>query len=319
MAITATITPEESGSFLHLEDKFSDCIFPAKVRLPMGWALMIANGSWLRAITPRKHIITTPIKRPNKGDLLHEIKLALGIASYWYHDTLSVAYMLLNYLAAQSGKDICFITATFDDDTNAELHELDDDNSKKDTMLERISQWLRPLNKKGMMNDAIIVLEECPNSSLTIKGQQFKRLHVHILTVLSESEQVEVKETLFRGRLHKHTGVDLRTTWVSKWPYSVLEEIEEDQFGPIPQEAVEPNAEHWLNTYVKDVDYFGKKVKMVHRVLPTCMRAADYLSKSLGTPIGNKGRNYALKGLKGRAELQVQLAERYAAVKREYA
>ncbi|RIZ56022.1 hypothetical protein AK966_05495 [Vibrio sp. PID23_8] len=186
---------------------------------------------------------------------------------------------------------------------------------------------MRVLDKKGINKDAISVLEECSNSSLVINGETFKRLHVHILMVLSESEQEAVKKTLFRRRLHKHTYVDVATTWVSKWPYSdsdsdsdlVSVQIDEEQFGPIPQDKVDPNAEYWLNTYVKEVEYFGKKVKMIHRVLPVCMRAADYLSKSLGTPIGKKGRNYAFRGLEEREALQIELAKQHASVKREYA
>lgn len=316
----ATITPEERGSFLHFEDEFSESTVHPEVRPPLSFVLAEYNGFWYRASTPRRPNIYTPIRRPNKGDLLHEIPRTFGSKSYFYHDTLAVAYLLLKSLTNASDKEICLVTATFNDDTNIKLRGLDDDHSNDTTMVQRVVEWLRVLDKKGIMKDAIVVLEECSDSFLTINGQQFKRLHVHILTALSESEQVEVKKTLFRRRLHKHTGVDVKTTWVSKWPYTVSEEIEEDQFGSIPQGAVDPNAEHWLNTYVKDVKSpNGKVVKMVHRVLPVCMRAADYLSKSIGTPIGNKGRNYAFRELKGREELQIKLAKQYAAVKREYA
>ncbi|MBR9873577.1 MAG: hypothetical protein GYB23_04820 [Vibrionaceae bacterium] len=314
----ATITPEERGSFLHFEDEFSESTVHPEVRPPLSFVLAEYNGFWYRASTPRRPDIYTAIRKPNKGDLLHEIPRIFGSASYYHHDKLSTAFRILKSQANASHKEICLITATFNDDTNIKLRKLDADESNT-SMAQRVTEWLRVLDKKGINKDAIVVLEECSDSSLVINGEEIKRLHVHILMVLSESEQIEIKKTLFRRRLHTHTYVDVKTTWKSKWKYSDSEEIEEDQYGSIPQGEVDPNAEHWLNTYVKEVEYFGKKVKMVHRVLPVCMRAADYLSKSIGTPIGSKGRNYAFRELKGREELQIELAKQYAAVKREYA
>ncbi|RIZ56021.1 hypothetical protein AK966_05490 [Vibrio sp. PID23_8] len=78
-----------------------------------------------------KNLIYTAIRKPNKGELLHEIPDVFGSASYYHHDKLSVAFRLLAEQANALRKKICLITATFNDETNIKLRQLDADDSKK--------------------------------------------------------------------------------------------------------------------------------------------------------------------------------------------
>nr|WP_319553729.1 hypothetical protein [uncultured Vibrio sp.] len=303
---------DSQGHFGHFDVKEPLSQEAFEPRLLKVLRLMETNGSDLRsiisAISTNKPFIMSPLTHPKKGKAQHKIAKESGESAYFHNDIFSMAYILLNKSAIQSNKDVCFITATFDDETNRKLRTLNASPNAKETMIRKVQRWLRAF---PYIKDAIFVLEECHNGKKVVVGKQsFNRLHVHLLTVLSKDEQAQAKKELFRKKIV--CGVTLKTSWTAKRPHTELDEIEEEQFGPIPRGAIDPNAAHWLNTYVA----YEKGEKKVCIVLPGCLRAADYMTKSLDCPIG-QGSNFATIGLKGRRQLQEELSKKGTAILKE--
>ncbi len=103
----------------------------------------------------------------------------------------------------------------------------------------------------------------------------------------------------------------IQDTWTNKRPYTVLDAIEEDQFGDIPTDAPDPANNHWLNTYKTaeapaPTDKNKEPVQWVHTRYPVCLRGADYITKGLNNQIGD-GRNFTLIGLKNAPKRRLEL------------
>lgn len=296
------------GHFGHFE--FDDPLLQEarESRLLKVWRLMETNGSALRTISADRPLIMTPLTPPKKGQNQHKVDKFFGNRPYYYNDTFGTAYYSMKEDSIPLYQEMCFITATFNDETNRKLRELDAEPNSKETMIRKVQRWLRAY---PYIKDAIFVIEECHKGEKVIVGDQsFKRLHVHLLTALTKDEQAQAKEKLFRKKIDRR--VTLKTTWTSKRQYTELDELEEDQFGPIPEGDIDPKAEHWLNTYVAYEN--GKKLICIEQ--SGCLRAADYMSKSLGRQIG-RGRNFGFIGLKGRDQLQKELSEKGMAILKE--
>ncbi|MGF1773849.1 hypothetical protein L4C42_16245 [Vibrio wakamikoensis] len=176
-----------------------------------------------------------------------------------------------------------------------------DSDKSKETMIRCAARWLRAYE---YISGAIVVLEECSESVLP--DMQTRRLHLHIFTVLNSNEQELARREFLLG---KRTRIQLQTTWTDRRPYTSDDEWEEEEFGTMPKDKVDEGAEHWLNTYTREVvnKTTGKVSKEVCRVLPVCSRAVDYMTKNLERPIG-RGKNYTILGLEGHRERRKELA-----------
>ncbi len=269
--------------------------------------LMETNGSNLRSITLHRPNIGTPLKDPKRSNHQQKINNVFGIYPYFTNDDLTTSYMSLYKLAVQSQRDICFITAIFNDEANHILRKRDDDPNAK-TMATTTARWMRPF---PYIKDAVLVLEECSKADkVSIGERSFKRLHVHILTVLNKDEQAQVKKELLRGKIIR--GANVKTTWLEKRPYTEWDEVDEETLGAIPLKGEALGTENWGSTYVTTEN--GQK--LVCRELPLCLRAADYMSKALHRNIG-RGRNYALLGLHGKRQLHEELYKKGTAILKE--
>jgi hypothetical protein len=262
-------------------------------RLAKGLRMMELNGSTYRTITSNKPNIHTPLTPPKKGNNQHKINNVFGKKAYQYNDGLTSAYIVLQEKAAVQRKDIFFITVTLDDKTNLKLRK-DDADGSKETMIRTVSRWFRSYD---YITDAIVVIEECMDSPVVHEDGVHRRLHLHIVTMLNHNGRAVAQRGLLRDKCMQ---LKVQDYWTNKRPYTDDDEWEEEEFGNIPVDAVDPDAEHWLNTHVKEKvnKVTGEVTKRVHRQLPVCLRSVDYMSKTIPKPIG-RGKNYTLIGLEG--------------------
>lgn len=260
----------------------------------LGFALRLGqySGSSLRTNSLNRPYIKTPLTRRKDGSGQHEIAGVFDKKQYTYNDTLTAAYMELDKLANESRLEMCFITITLNDTTHRELKAID--AAGKQTMITAVRKWFRAY---PYIENAIIVMEECPNSRVETGDLVEPRLHLHIITALNNNNLGMAEQELFKDK-RVRGKVDL--TWQQCRLYTELDELEEEQFGSAPVGKSDPTDEHWLNRYVKN-DQFGNK--QVCAELPICLRAADYLSKDLNKPIG-RGENFTFIGLNGRKALR---------------
>lgn len=273
-------------------------------RLAKGLRMMGLNGSAYRTITSNRPNIHTPLTLPKKGSGQHKLKNVFGKKAYQYNDALTSAYIVLQEKAALQRKDIFFITPTLDDETNLKLREQDVDSSKE-TMIRTVSRWFRAYD---YITDAIVVMEECPDSVVAHENGVYRRLHLHIVTMLNDNERVMAERGFLRD---KSMQLKVQDYWTDERLYTDDDEWEEEEFGPIPVDAVDPEAEYWLNTYVKENinKNTGEVTKIVYRQLPVCLRGVDYMTKGIQKPIG-RGKNHTLIGLKGHRERREELSRR---------
>ena len=272
-----------------------------KPMLAKGLRMMELNGSEHRTITLTRPNIDTPLTLAKKSNGHHKIDGVFGSQSYQHNDALSAAYTVLKDKAAVQRKDIFFITVTLDDATNLKLRRQNSDTSKE-TMVRTISRWFRAFD---YITDAIVVLEECSKSVVEHENGVYRRLHLHIVTMLNDNERGKAQNGLFKD---KRSQIQIQNTWTDKRLYTYDDEWEEE-FGPIPVNAVDPDADYWLNTYVQEsVDTStGEVIKVVCREHPVCLRSVDYMSKTLQKPIG-RGQNHTFIGLKERSERRRELS-----------
>ena len=271
-------------------------------RLAKGLRMMELNGSEHRTITLTRPNIDTTLTSPKKSNGQHKIDSVFGSKSYQHNDSLTAAYVALKEKASVQRKEIVFITITLDDDTNRKLREQDGDVSKE-TMIRSVSRWFRAFD---YIADAIVVLEECSKSFVEHDNGVYRRLHLHIVTMLSDNEFGMARTGLLKD---KRSQIQIQNTWIDKRLYTSDDEWEEEEFGPIPVNAIDPNADYWLNTYVQEsVDAStGEVIKVVCREHPVCLRSVDYMSKTLQKPIG-RGQNHTFIGLKERSERRRELS-----------
>ncbi len=274
----------------------------AEPRLAKGLRMMGLNGAEFRTITSTRPNIDTPLTSAKKSVGQHKIDNVFGSKSYHYNDSLTAAYIVLCEKSALLKKSVFFITVTLNDDINLKLRRMNSDISKE-TMVRTASKWFRAFD---YITDAIVVMEECSKSVVEHEKGVYRRLHLHIVTMLNDNELGKVQNGLFKD---KRIQIQIQNTWTDKRLYSADDEWEEEEFGPIPVNAVDPDADYWLNTNVKEnVDKStGKVTKVVYREHPVCLRAVDYMSKTLQKPIG-RGQNHTFIGLKERSERRRELS-----------
>lgn len=273
-------------------------------RLAKGLRMLGLNGSEYRTITSTRPNISTPLTDPSRGSGQHKIERVFGMKSYQYNDALTSAYIILQEKASMQKKDTFFITVTLDNETTLKLRNLDADDTKE-TMIRTVSRWFRAYD---YIQDAIVVMEECSDSMVEHNNEVYRRLHLHIVTALNDNERNAAKRDLLKD---KRIQIQVQDTWIDKRPYTEEDEWEEEEFGPIPVDVVDPNAKHWLNTYVRTkVDKVtGEVTKEVCRQLPVCLRSVDYMSKHIQKAIG-RGKNYTLIGLEGHRARREELSRR---------
>ncbi len=275
-----------------------------EAKMAKGLAMMGLNGSEYRTITSSRPNIDTPLTAPKKSNGHHKIKRVFGKLPYHYNDALTAAYIVLQEKAAELHKHTYFITVTLDDETNWKLRALDAD-ADKETMIRSVSRWFRAY---PYITDAIVVLEECPKSVIEGRNETHRRLHLHFVTALNTNERRMAEVELFRD---KSVQVRIQDSWRDKRPYNSDDEWEEEDFGKMPVGDIDPEADYWLNTYVKEKtdEVTGEITKTVCRVLPVCLRGVDYMTKSMQVPLG-RGKNYTFIGLKERTKRREELARR---------
>ncbi|MFH4617710.1 hypothetical protein [Vibrio furnissii] len=279
-------------------------VMKGEARMAKGLAMMELNGSEYRTITSSRPNIDTPLTAPKKSNGHHKIKRVFGKLPYHYNDALTAAYIVLQEKAAELHKHTYFITVTLDDATNWKLRALDAD-ADEETMIRSVSRWFRAY---PYITDAIIVLEECPKSKVEGRNETHRRLHLHIVTALNTNERRRAAVELLRG---KSMQVRVQDSWLDERPYTSDDEWEEEDFGAMPVGAVDPEADYWLNTYVKENtnEVTGEITKTVCRLLPVCLRGVDYMTKTMQVPLG-RGKNYTFIGLKERTKRREDLARR---------
>ncbi len=276
-------------------------------------ARMSSNGSSCRTITPNRPTIYTRITDPKNGNGSHMIKgIFAGKKDYHYNDHLTAAFVELAELGRKAKLPLIAVTCTFNDATHKELKEAD----TKDEARSMVRKFKRALTgevcdrtKPGYWNvDSILVIEECDQSTVEMpSGNEEKRLHLHMLTYANSNEQKRLEAILKPFSMQTR----IQDTWTNKRPYTVLDAIEEDQFGDIPTDAPDPANNHWLNTYKTaeapaPTDKNKEPVQWVHTRYPVCLRGADYITKGLNNQIGD-GRNFTLIGLKNAPKRRLEL------------
>lgn len=273
-------------------------------RLAKGLRMMELNGSVHRSITSTRPSITKPLTAPKKGIGHHQIPREFGSKPYHYNDTFTAAFDVLKYKANKQKKEIYAVQATLDDDTNVFLRKLDSDDAAKATMIRKVERWFRAYD---YIADAIVVMEECSKSFVYVDNVRCRRLHLHIVTMMNDNEREIARDELLRGKITQR--VTIQDQWTDKREYTDDDEWEEEEAGPIPKNAIDPDAEYWLNTYVIEEanKVTGEVIKKVCRRLPVCLRGVDYITKTIQQPIG-RGKNYTFIGLKGRRERREELA-----------
>lgn len=274
-----------------------------KRSISKGLAMLELNGSQFRTITTNRPNIDSPLTAPKKSNGHHKIKSVFGRFSYHYNDALTAAYIVLQEKAAKFHKHTYFITVTLDDATNLKLRALDAD-ADKETMIRTVSRWFRAY---PYITDAIVVLEECPKSKVEGRNETYRRLHLHIVTALNTNGRRRAEVELLRD---KSMQVRVQDSWLNKRPYDSEDEWEEEEFGAMPVDAVDPDNTYWLNTYVEKLvnERTGKVTTTVCRNLPVCLRGVDYMTKTIQKPIG-RGQNYTFIGLKARRARRERLAK----------
>ncbi|EKO3388939.1 hypothetical protein OMA37_000708 [Vibrio fluvialis] len=279
-------------------------VMKGEAKMAKGLAILGLNGSEYRTITSNRPNIDTPLTAPKKSNGHHKIKRVFGKLPYHYNDALTAAYIVLQEKAVELHKHTYFITVTLNDETNIKLRALDADPDKE-TMIRSVSRWFRAY---PFVTDAIVVLEECPRSPVVGQNETHRRLHLHIVTVLNTNERRRAEVELLRDKANQ---VQVKDSWRDERPYTSDDEWEEEDFGAMPVGAVDPEADYWLNTYVKENTnkVTGEISKTVYRVLPVCLRGVDYMTKTLQVPFG-RGKNYTFIGLKDRTKRRDKLARR---------
>ncbi|EPF2507136.1 hypothetical protein ACSL9G_003031 [Vibrio fluvialis] len=279
-------------------------VMKGEAKMAKGLAMMRLNGSEYRTITSSRPNIDTPLTAPKKSNGHHKVERVFGKSPYHYNDALTAAYIVLQEKAAELHKHTCFITVTLDDATNWKLRALDAD-ADKETMIRSVSRWFRAY---PYITDAIVVLEECSRSKVEGLNETHRRLHLHIVTALNANERRRAEVDLLRD---KSVQVMVQDSWLDERPYTSDDEWEEEDFGAMPVDAVDPKADYWLNTYLKEKTnkVTGEITKTVCRELPVCLRGVDYMTKTIQVPLG-RGQNYTFIGLKDRRARREQLASR---------
>jgi hypothetical protein len=264
--------------------------------------MMALNGSVYRTITRSRPNIYKPLTLPKKGKNQHKVNSVFGRKAYYYNDTLTSAYIILQDKALEQRKETFFITITLNDEINLKLREQDKDISEE-TMIRTVSRWLYPYD---FITDAIVVIEECSDSSVDHTDGSYPRLHLHIITILNNMQRKVAQLNLLRN---KRMQLKIQNYWLDKRLYTEQDNWDEEEMGTIPANEIDPTAEYWLNTYVKEKmdKATGEVIKIVYRKLPVCLRGVDYMSKSLQKPIG-RGKNYTLIGLKGYRKRREELS-----------
>jgi hypothetical protein len=291
-------------------------------RLGMIFDAMGRNGSSHRTITSNKPIITNKVVNPKKGrgesvvtDFFYDkqksdegkeiLKKKDVNYDYSFSDDLTAKFIRLVEISEKAGSRLYDVTVLFNLKANAELREVDG-NPDTVSMIRKVYNWIY---ESKLIKDAIIVVEECKNSKVSIKeigidgeiSKMLPRLHVHILTHLNEDEVANVRKLLLKDQ---RTRLQAKDYWDNKVLFNEFHEVEEEEFGKAPANQPEPYNEHWTNQFTKRE--LGRKYLCTR--LPISLDGADYLVKQFGIPFC-KGRHDAYLGLEGYPEIRKRLYE----------
>ncbi|MGR5429472.1 hypothetical protein ACPV56_05790 [Vibrio astriarenae] len=266
-----------------------------------GLVMASTNGELNRTLTYKIPAIATPLTSVKKGKNQHHVEGVFKSKYYSYNDALTAHFAELKTLSSKNHQTLFFITIRLNDDANRLLRDVDSDSNKK-PMINLVARWVRDFEA---ISDAIVVMEESPESFVTINGKKYKRLHIHIVTAMNEEDAQKARDELLRS---KSNMTQVKSTWTLRREYTELDQLEEEDFGEIPGDTPDPSNEYWLNTHKRTTysEYSNSSKTEVCRELPVCGRSVDYLSKDLATPIG-RGQNFTVIGLKGSSKRRQQM------------
>lgn len=278
------------------------------------------NGSSYRTITCNRPTITDKVLSPKKGrgesnipDFFYSKQTRVDRRKtpkqkntnydYRFSDDLTAKFIRLAEISKEAGSTLYDVTVLFNLEANEELRRVDVD-PKTVSMIRKVYNWIY---ESKLIKDGIIVVEECDNSKVIIKGtggdenKEMPTLHVHILTHLNEHEVSNVRGLLLKDQRRKLQAKDY---WDNRVAFNELHELEEEDFGKIPENKPEPGNMHWLNKFTEKKR--GRKYLCTR--LPISLDGADYLVKQFNKPF-TKGRHDAHIGLEGYPEVRKRLFE----------
>lgn len=283
-------------------------------RLRMIFDALQRNGSSYRTITCNKPTITDKVKHHKKGRgekvipnfFLNKQSSVAGKeklkqkgknSDYCSSDDFTSKYIRLAEISKEAGSTLYEITVLFNTKANVELRKVDEDKNTL-TMIRKVYNWIY---KSNLIKDAIIVIEECEKSFVSVNKKTLPSLHVHILTHLDEREVVSVREGLLKNQ---RTRLQAKNYWDNKVLFNELHELEEEEFGKVPRDQPDPTNEYWLNQFTRMER--GNKYLCVR--LPISLDGADYLTKQFHRPF-TRDRHDTYIGLEGHSEVRARLFE----------
>ncbi|MEL4431747.1 hypothetical protein [Shewanella mangrovisoli] len=139
----------------------------------------------------------------------------------------------------------------------------------------------KKLRERGWGLPTIIVLEH---------GKASKKLsHAHIITISEESASNRfpaLRELLKKDANHYDSAIKIQDSYITKFRYTDLTALEEEQSGNVIPPIEEHNSEYWMKTWRPEGSNY------IHRRLPIDVGIADYLSKQLTDENDNQRLNF---------------------------
>ena len=283
------------------------------------------NGSMYRTITSNKPTITDKVINQKKGrgekavvDFYHQKqksddgkkrqKKKGTNYDYYFSDDITAKFIRLAEISEEAGSTLFEITVLLNDEANIELRNLDATPDAM-SMIRRVYQWTYD---SQLIQDAIVVIEECGSSRVDIaeeheqlidcgSNKKCPRLHIHVLTHLQENEVVRIKEQFLKKQKKRLQAKDY---WDNEQLFTELHEIEEEDFGLVPEKQPDPDNEYWLNQFTRVKQ--GRKYLCIR--LPISLDGADYITKLFGYSFSNDRHDTHI-GLDGYPEVRRRLYE----------
>ncbi len=265
-------------------------------RLLLIFDAMGRNGSHYRTIIGNKPYITDKVISVKKGrgekaviDYYHQLrkrqtgKEALKKKGknydYSFSDDITAKFVRLAEISEAAGTCLYDVTVQLNDFANIELRDLDADIDAC-SMIRKVYQLVYD---SQLIKDGIIVIEECDNSDVEFWSdnessvilsdtQKLPRLHVHIITHLTEKEVQSLRDNFLKKQ---RSRILVKNYWDSEQEFTHLHEIEEEVYGKVPFAKPDPSNKHWMNQFTRK--RFGKKY--LYTRLPISLNYADYLTK----------------------------------------
>ncbi len=229
-----------------------------------------------------------------------------------YNDDCTAAYNVINERAMKSSMVLTAATVTLSDEVCIAARE--HVRGAVACINERLVGDKRR-RSKGWRQVALVAIEESKNALMVDDGvnEPQKRLHAHILTCtgLEDGSRIEDLQRCLKrlAREGVKNGVEVKTSYIAKFPYSDAVRLDEEINGELPaseeESLVDPLGRGaWKETRSGE--------QYVFRRLPVNQRWADYLCKDIDAPTfpANKSKPYGMiNGLK--SEVAAYKRERY--------